>query len=326
MNRKEFEWEGRHDQMTTLLLTHSACLEHDTGEYHPECADRLKAIMHILEHEDFSFLIRDQAPRASMEQLLRAHPKSYVDHILSCVPPPGEEYQVDDDTFMSAGSGEAALRSAGSICMAVDEVATGKVRNAFCAVRPPGHHVEKEQAMGFCFFANAAIGALHARDVHGFKRVAVVDFDVHHGNGTQNVLWNEPGMFYASTHQHDAFPYTGLPEETGPEGGCVVVNVPLPAGTASADFRGAYTDIILPQLRAFAPDFLIISAGFDAHAADPMAHLKVLVGDFDWLARELLSIAAETANRRVVSVLEGGYDTRALATCVAGHVRALMNA
>jgi len=304
MNRKEFEWEGRHDQMTTLLLTHSACLEHDTGEYHPECADRLKAIMHILEHEDFSFLIRDQAPRASMEQLLRAHPKSYVDHILSCVPPPGEEYQVDDDTFMSAG----------------------KVRNAFCAVRPPGHHAEKEQAMGFCFFANAAIGALHARDVHGFKRVAVVDFDVHHGNGTQNVLWNEPGMFYASTHQHDAFPYTGLPEETGPEGGCVVVNVPLPAGTASADFRGAYTDIILPQLRAFAPDFLIISAGFDAHAADPMAHLKVLVGDFDWLARELLSIAAETANRRVVSVLEGGYDTRALATCVAGHVRALMNA
>ncbi len=312
--------------MTTLLLTHPACLEHDTGEYHPECAERLKAITHILEHEDFSFLLRDEAPRATGAQLLRAHPQSYIDHIFDCVPAKGEEFQIDDDTFMSAGTGEAALRSAGAACAAVDEVATGKVRNAFCAVRPPGHHAEKEQAMGFCFFSNAAIAALHARDVYGFKRVAVVDFDVHHGNGTQQILWDEPGMFYGSTHQQDAFPYSGAEGETGAAGGAVVVNVPLPPGTASADFRAAYNDVVLPKLRSFAPDFLIISAGFDAHAADPMAHLRVLVSDFDWLARQLVDIAGESAGGLVVSILEGGYDPRALATCVAGHIRVLMGA
>jgi len=312
--------------MTTLFLTHSDCLEHDTGEYHPECADRLRAVLHMLEHEDFAFLIRDQAPKATTEQLLRAHPLSHIDHVMALIPAKGEEAQVDDDTFLSAGSGEAALRAAGAGCAAVDEVATGKVRNAFCGVRPPGHHAEKELAGGFCLFSNAAVAALHARDAHGFKRVAVVDFDVHHGNGTQSVLWNEPGMFYASTHQQDAYPYTGMPEDTGPAGGCVTVNVPLPAGTASAQFRDAYSNIILPRLREFAPDFLIISAGFDAHAADPMAHFRVLVGDFDWLLKQLLEIAAESAGNRVVSMLEGGYDPRTLASCVASHVRILMNA
>ncbi|MGE5504434.1 MAG: histone deacetylase family protein [Actinomycetota bacterium] len=308
---------------STVIYTHPSCLEHDTGEFHPECADRLRAIAHILDREEFMYLPREEAPVATREQLLRAHPATHIDRILAAVPAEGV-VELDGDTMLSPKSGEAALRSAGAACAAVDEVATGRSRNAFCAIRPPGHHAEREAAMGFCLFSNAAIAALHARDQHGFKRVAVVDFDVHHGNGTQDVLWNQPGTFYASTHQVDAFPYTGTPDQTGPEGGAVVVNVPLPAGAASEPFRAAYEQTVLPALDAFAPDFLIISAGFDAHAADPMAHLRLGVGDFDWLTRRLLDIARTHAGRRVVSLLEGGYDTRALAACVAAHVRALM--
>jgi acetoin utilization deacetylase AcuC-like enzyme len=308
---------------STVIYTHPSCLEHDTGEYHPECADRLRAIAHILDREEFMYLPREQAPAATREQLERAHPAAYIDRILAAVPAEGI-VELDGDTMLSPKSGIAALHAAGAACAAVDEVATGRSRNAFCAIRPPGHHAEREAAMGFCLFSNAAIAALHARDAHGFQRVAVVDFDVHHGNGTQDVLWSQPGMFYASTHQVDAFPYTGTPDQTGPEGGAVVVNVPLPAGSGSEPFRAAYDDVILPRLEAFAPDFLIISAGFDAHAADPMAHLRLAVGDFDWLTRRLLDIARAHAGRRVVSVLEGGYDTRALAACVAAHVRALM--
>jgi acetoin utilization deacetylase AcuC-like enzyme len=309
--------------MSTVLYTHSACLDHDTGEFHPECADRLKAINHILEHEDFIYLPREEAPRATREQILRAHTETHYRRVMDAVPQQGL-VELDGDTILSPGSGEAALRSAGAVCAAVDEVATGRSRNAFCAVRPPGHHAEREAAMGFCLFSNAAIGALHARDVHGYRRVAVVDFDVHHGNGTQQILWSEPGTFYASTHQQDAFPYTGLPSECGAEGGCMVVNVPLPAGSTSDPFRAAYSDVILPRLHDFAPDFLIISAGFDAHAADPMAHLRLQIGDFQWITRQLLDLARDSAGRRVVSVLEGGYDTRALAACVAAHIRTLM--
>ena len=309
--------------MSTVLYTHSACLEHDTGEYHPECADRLRAINHILEHEDFIYLPREEAPRATREQILRAHTEAHLDRVMGAVPQQGL-VELDGDTILSPGSGEAALRAAGAVCAAVDEVATGRSRNAFCAVRPPGHHAEREAAMGFCLFSNAAIAALHAREAHGYQRVAVVDFDVHHGNGTQQVLWNTPGTFYASTHQQDAFPYTGMPDETGPDGGLVAVNFPLPAGSTSDPFRMAYTEAILPRLRDFAPDFLIISAGFDAHAADPMAHLRLQIGDFQWITRQLLDVASESAGRRVVSVLEGGYDTRALAACVAAHIRVLM--
>ena len=310
--------------MSTLLISHRACLAHDTGEYHPECADRLRAINHVLEHEDFSFLFRDQAPRATTEQLARAHPPAHIERVFNAVPASGLA-EIDGDTVLSPGSAEAALRSAGAVCFAVDEVAAGKCRNAFCAVRPPGHHAEAERAMGFCLFSNAAIGALHARDAHGYKRVAVVDFDVHHGNGTQQVLWNEAGMFYASTHQLDAYPYGGSAEETGQPGVSVVVNAPLPAGSGSEPFRAAYAERILPALAAFAPDFLFISAGFDGHAADPMAHFRLQVPDFDWVTRQLLALAAEHCGGRVVSVLEGGYETRALAACVAAHMRALMD-
>ena len=204
----------------------------------------------------------------------------------------------------------------------MDAVAAKQVRNCFCAVRPPGHHAERETAMGFCFFNNAAVGALHARDAHGFKRVAVVDFDVHHGNGTQQILWDEEGTFYASTHQEHAYPNTGLTEETGGKG--IMVNIPLPAGTNSADFRMAFGDVLIPRLREYQPDFLIISAGFDAHAADPLAHLRLTTADFGWATRQLFPVAEECAGNRVVSVLEGGYDLRALAASVREHVRALM--
>ena len=297
--------------MPTLLFSHPACLDHDPGEFHPECPDRLRAITHILEHEDFFYLAREEAPRATMAQLLAAHSQSHIDHIFSLIPDGGGVVELDGDTFVSRGSGEAALRAAGAC------------RNAFCSVRPPGHHAERAAAMGFCLFSNAAIGSLHARNVHGFQRVAVLDFDVHHGNGTQQILWDVPGMFYGSTHQQDAFPYTGTAEETGGEGGAIVVNVPLAAGSGSASFRAAWADVILPRLRAFGPDFLIVSAGFDAHAADPMAYLRLQVADFEWLSRELVTVAAGCGNR-LVSVLEGGYDTRALAACVAAHVRVLM--
>jgi len=269
------------------------------------------------------YLPRETAPAATREQILRAHTEAHYERLAALMPAEGV-VELDGDTFISPKSFTAALHSAGGAIAAVDEVATGRSRNAFVATRPPGHHAERDAAMGFCLFSNAAIAALHARDAHGFKRVAVVDFDVHHGNGTQNVLWNEPGTFYASTHQADAFPYTGRREEVGPPGGAVVVNVPLPAGTKSEGFRAAYAEEILPKLDAFAPDFLIISAGFDAHAADPMAHFRLQVGDFQWVTRELLEIARKHAGRRVVSLLEGGYETRALAACVAAHIRVLM--
>jgi len=308
--------------MTTLLFTHPVCLQHDTGDYHPECADRIKAVLAALESEEFMMLLRDEAPHATMEQLMRAHPLSHIDYVLDSVPDSDGHHHLDPDTILSRYSGEAALRSAGAGIAAVDAVAKGEVRNCFCATRPPGHHAERDNAMGFCFFNNAAIAALHARDAHGFKRVAIVDIDVHHGNGTQHILWDEPGMLYASTHQEHAYPNTGLADETGGEG--IMVNVPLPAGTGSDDYRMAFTDILLPRLREFAPDFLIISAGFDAHAADPLAHLRLTTADFGWVTRQLLQVAEETAGNRVVSLLEGGYDLRALAASAREHVRALM--
>jgi acetoin utilization deacetylase AcuC-like enzyme len=310
--------------MTTLLFTHLACFEHDTGEFHPECPDRLKAISRVLEHEEFSFLIRADAPEATLEQLHRAHSPEHVAYILDPVPE-GQDYRyLDQDTVISRGTRAAALRSAGAVCAAVDAVMAGEARNAFCLVRPPGHHAEREEAMGFCLFSNCAIGALHARDAHGLKRVAVVDFDAHHGNGTQSILWDEPGMFYASTHQDDAFPYTGAATETGGPGGAEVVNVPMPAGAKSEDFRSAFADCILPRLEDFAPELIILSTGFDAHAADGMSYLRLQVSDFDWATRQVMAIAGKTAQHRVVSVLEGGYELRALAACTAAHLRILM--
>jgi acetoin utilization deacetylase AcuC-like enzyme len=308
--------------MTTLLFTHPVCLEHDTGDYHPECPERLKAIMAALEGEEFALLLRAEAPQATVEQIARAHPVSHVEYVMSMVPKNSSHQHIDPDTVLSRQSGEAALRAAGGGIAAVDALAAGQARNAFCAVRPPGHHAERDASMGFCLFNNAAIAALHARDAHGYQRVAVIDFDVHHGNGTQDIFWDQQGMFYASTHQEHAYPGTGFIDETGAGGR--IVNVPLAAGSGSESFQRAFEEVILPKLRAFAPEFLIISAGFDAHAADPLAHLRLKTGDFGWVTRRLVEIADEFAGSRIVSLLEGGYDLAALAASVREHVRVLM--
>ncbi len=308
--------------MTTLLFTHPVCIEHDTGDFHPECSDRLKAVLAALETEEFAYLVREMAPHVTMEQLQRVHPPHHIEHVMNAIPHGDRIHYLDPDTAVSAHSGEAALRAAGAVVAAVDAVLGKQARNAFCAVRPPGHHAERDQAMGFCLFNNIAIGALHARDAHGLSRIAVVDFDVHHGNGTQHVVQEEAGLFYASTHQEGAYPGTGLAHERGT--GDNVVNVPLPAGAGSDDFRLAFTDIILPRLHDFQPQLILISAGFDAHTRDPLAHMRLTTDDFAWVSHELVKAAATLCDGRIVSTLEGGYDLAALTACCAAHVRALM--
>jgi acetoin utilization deacetylase AcuC-like enzyme len=306
--------------MTTRLYTHPACLAHDMGHGHPERPDRLRAILKVLDDDAFATLERAEAPKATIEQLCRAHPRAYVEAILHAVPKAGL-FALDPDTTLSPGSGEAALRAAGAACAAVDAVARGEIANAFCAVRPPGHHAEPGNAMGFCLFNNVAVGAFHARAVHGLKRVAVVDFDVHHGNGTQAMFESDPDAFYASTHQMPLYPGSGAASETGVGNIC---NAPLPPFAGSAEFRAAMEDRVLPALDRFQPDFLLISAGFDAHRADPLANLELEESDFAWATDELVGIAGRHAGGRVVSTLEGGYDLAALAASAAAHVRSLM--
>ena len=306
--------------MATRLYTHAACLGHDMGHGHPESPARLRAILAALEDQDFARLERVEAPLASVEQLSRVHPKAYVDAILHAVPKSGL-FALDADTTLSPGSGQAALRAAGAVCAAVDAVARGEVANAFCAVRPPGHHAEPGTAMGFCLFNNVAVGAHQARALHGLHRVAVVDFDVHHGNGTQAMFETDPDAFYASTHQMPLYPGTGAASETGVGNIC---NAPLPPFAGSAEFRAAMERSVLPALDSFRPDILLISAGFDAHRADPLANLQLGEEDFAWATDRLLEIAARRAQGRVVSALEGGYDLEALAASAAAHVRRLM--
>jgi acetoin utilization deacetylase AcuC-like enzyme len=307
--------------MSVLLLTHRACLDHDPGPYHPECPDRLRAVLQALEAEEFADLIRDEAPEATLEQLCRVHPRAYVEAILAVRPEPGEQVALDADTLMSRGSAEAALRAAGAAVAAVDAVCRGEVRRAFCATRPPGHHAEPARPTGFCLFSNPAIAARHAQAAHGVERVAVVDFDVHHGNGTQAVFETEPTLFYASSHQYPLYPGTGAAEETGVGN---ILNAPLPPGADAAAFRTAWRDRLLPALEAFRPGLLIISAGFDAHARDPLAQLRLRESDFGWLTEELCAVANRQCEGRVVSLLEGGYDLDALASSTAAHMRALM--
>ena len=307
--------------MTTLIFTHPACIEHDPGASHPECPARLEAVLEALKTEEFKDLEWRGAPRAETGQLTRVHPRDHVDRVLSLVPKEGH-YSLDPDTVLSPSSGEAALRAAGALCAAVDAVVAGEGQNAFCAVRPPGHHAEAARAMGFCLFNNVAVGALHAREQHGLARAAVIDFDVHHGNGTQALFADDAELFYGSTHQFPYYPGTGSADERGVGN---VVNAPLAANAGSAEFRQAMFDRILPALRDFAPDFTFISAGFDAHAADPLAHLNLVEEDFAWATREIMDIAEASSKGRVVSTLEGGYDLGALGSSAAAHVRALMS-
>ena len=306
------------------MITHPACLEHDTGPWHPECPDRLRYVLRALEGEEFLPLMREEAPLATVEQLCRVHPDSYVQTILAIRPEPGDSVAIDGDTLMSHGSREAALRAAGAAVHGVDAVMEGWARRAFAAVRPPGHHAERNRAMGFCLFGNAAVAARHAQARWGLKRVAVVDFDVHHGNGTQDIFYDDPTLFYASSHQFPCYPGTGRSIEQGIAEN--VVNAPLPPGATGAMFRAAWSDILLPALDRFAPELLIVSAGFDAHKADPLAQLRLETSDFGWVTERLVEIAARHCGGRLVSVLEGGYDLDALAASVALHVRTLLQA
>ncbi|MBK8182314.1 MAG: histone deacetylase family protein [Candidatus Competibacteraceae bacterium] len=308
--------------MTTLLYTHPVCLEHDAGYGHPECAARLTAILSVLKTPTFATLQWRDAPAATIEQLIRIHTTSHVEGTLSQIPRRGY-YPIDGDTVVSPQSGEAALRSAGAVCAAVDAVLQGEANNAFCAIRPPGHHAEPNQAMGFCLFSNIAIGAAHARAVHGLARVAAIDFDVHHGNGTQTAFERDPAYLYISTHQAYIYPGTGRRDERGVNN---IVNIPLPANSGTAELHHAWRQDIEPALREFKPQLILISAGFDAHRMDPLAGLNFTEGDYAWLTQRILEVAAEFAQGRVISALEGGYNLPALAASTAAHVKALMEA
>jgi len=304
------------------MFTHPAGLAHDTGPDHPECPDRLRRVLQALEHPDFVPLLREIAPEAPVTALLAAHSPAHVESLLSRHPAPGHLDYIDADTVFSAGSREAALRAAGGAMAAVDAVMEGWAKAAFVAMRPPGHHAEANRAMGFCLFNNAAVAAFHARARWGLTRIAVVDFDVHHGNGTQDIFHNDRDLFYASSHQYPCYPGTGAAHERGIADN--IVNAPLAPGSGADAFHAAWTGTIIPALNGFRPELLIISAGFDAHAADPLAQLRLQVADFTWITEALLAVADEHCPGRVVSLLEGGYDLDALAASASAHVKALM--
>ena len=308
--------------MTTLLLNHPACLEHDTGIGHPEQPARLRAIQDALSSDAFNGLKREEAPRATLAVIERLHPASYVEVIRAAMPERNHKW-LDPDTVVSPGSWEAGLRGVGAAIRAVDQVMAGAVENAFCAVRPPGHHAEPSRAMGFCFFNTVAIAALHARAAHGAERVAVVDFDVHHGNGTQAAFETDKDLFYGSTHQMPLFPGTGDLSETGVGN---IFNAPLRPGDDGEKFRDAFRSRILPALNDFSPDFILVSAGFDAHRMDPLAQLRLEEEDFAWVTEKLLEEAAKHTGGKLVSTLEGGYDLGALGRSTAVHVQGLMAA
>ncbi len=312
--------------MTTLLITHPSFVLHDTGPGHPERPDRMRAIDRAMAHDAFKDLVRRDAPlRDDVEAAIaRVHPADYIAEIKAARPADGEEaVRLDPDTVLSSGTWDAALRAVGAGMMAVDEVMAGMASNAFCQVRPCGHHAETARAMGFCLFNNVAVAARYAQAKHGAERVAIVDWDVHHGNGTQDIFWRDKSVCFASTHQMPLYPGTGALGETG-EGN--IWNAPLRPGDGGEQFRQAMESRVLPALRNFAPDLILISAGFDAHEADPLANLRLVEADFAWATTALLEIAARHARGRVVSVLEGGYDLTALARSVAVHVKGLMDA
>ncbi len=306
--------------MTTALITHPDCLTHVTPDGHPERVARLEHVLAGLEALD---LKRVSAPLAAEDDVLRIHPADYLSDLRE--QRPADRFtQLDADTFMSPGSIDAAYRAAGAAVRAVDLVLDGTVSNAFCAVRPPGHHAETSTPMGFCLVGNAALAAKHALDHHGLSRVAVVDFDVHHGNGTQGLLWDEPRALVVTSQQMPLWPGTGKPDETGAHEN--VLNIPLSPGSGGSEMRAAYTNIVFPRLAAFKPELLVISAGFDAHQDDPLAQLNWSTDDFAWITKSLCDLAADLCDGRIVSLLEGGYDLDALAASAKAHVKELMKA
>jgi acetoin utilization deacetylase AcuC-like enzyme len=308
--------------MSTLFLHHPSFVDHKTPVGHPERPDRIRAIDRILEQEKFQPLEREAAALGTIEQAALAHGEAHVLDVRDAIPSEGIVH-LDADTSVSPGSWEAALRGVGAACQAVDEVFSAKVSNVFSASRPPGHHAEKARAMGFCLFNNAAVAARWAQKTYGAERVAIIDFDVHHGNGTQDIFWADPSVLYCSTHQMPLYPGTGAWTETGAGN---IVNAPLRAGDGSAEFREAVDTAIFPRIIDFKPDLLVISAGFDAHRRDPLGGLNLVEADFAWVTSKLMDIADRSAKGRVVSLLEGGYDLEGLAQSVAAHVSALMMA
>jgi len=306
--------------MTTLLFSHAASLAHVTPAGHPERVDRIKAVNQVLASSHFKDLERREAPLGRDEDVLRAHAYEHLERVRALSPIEGFEY-LDPDTVMSPGTLEAALRAVGAATAGVDAVFRGEADNVFCAQRPPGHHAESRRAMGFCFFNQAAIAAHYARDRYDAERVAVVDFDVHHGNGTQDIFWSDPDLFYGSTHQMPLYPGTGSVQETGAGN---IFNAPLRAGDGSEQFREAMNSVILPALDVFAPDLVIISAGFDAHHRDPLGSLQLAEEDFAWITLKLMEAAEIHCGGRIVSVLEGGYDLQGLGASAGIHVQALM--
>jgi acetoin utilization deacetylase AcuC-like enzyme len=307
--------------MSTLLISHPACLQHLTPAGHPERPDRLRAIEQALEAERFQTLTRAEAPMAPVETIALCHPMDYIVELREASPKEGL-VRLDPDTSMSPGTYEAALRAVGGAVLAVDEVLAKKVDNAFVATRPPGHHAETARPMGFCLFDNAAIAARHAQKRHGIARVAIIDFDVHHGNGSQEIFWADKSVMYCSTHQMPLFPGTGAVIEAGEHN--TVVNAPLRPGDGGEQFHAAFETRVLPRLSDFRPELVIISAGFDAHMRDPLANINLTEDDFVWATQKIMEVADQCADGRLVSLLEGGYDLRALGDSVAAHVTTLM--
>ncbi|WP_394690303.1 histone deacetylase family protein [Hoeflea sp.] len=305
--------------MTTFYYSNPICLEHEVPAGHPERPDRLRALEAVFEHGNFNPLVRHEAPEAAEEAVLLAHPESYLERIRATIPEEGMA-RIDEDTVAGPRAMEAALISVGGAMAAVDAVFAGQADNAFVATRPPGHHAEKDRSMGFCLFNQAAIAARHAQRVHGAERVAIVDWDVHHGNGTQDIFYDDPSVVYLSTHQMPLYPGTGALGETGKGN---IFNAPLSVNDGSDHFREAFKTRILPALEEARADLIIISAGFDAHHRDPLAEINLTADDFDWATGKVMEIAGRTADNRVVSLLEGGYDLVGLAESAAAHVMRL---
>jgi len=303
--------------LTTLILQHDDCLAHDPGANHPESSARLRAVLGAVRDIAGTELL--PAPLATQEQILRVHGEEYWAQVVAAEPASGQ-VALDEDTLLSPGSINAALRGSGAACFAVDQIFAGKARNAFCATRPPGHHAESGLAMGFCLLNHVAVAARHALALHPVRRVAIVDFDVHHGNGTQAIFEQSPEVFFASSHQMPLYPGTGYPDEVGCGN---ILNMPLQAHSGGKEFRQAWAQLGLPALHAFAPDLILISAGFDAHAGDPLAQLKLKDSDYTWITTAICDYAEKSCGGRVISVLEGGYNLAALAGAACAHVKAL---
>ena len=307
--------------MSTLIISHKDCLSHIEPTGHPEQVMRLLEVIKRLKFEEFKNLIWKEAPIATNEQILLGHSKKYVEFIEN-IQKSNHITHLDADTYFGKGSLNAAKRGVGANISAVNAVMSGEFNNAFSAIRPPGHHAETEKAMGFCIFGNVAIAAKYAIENHKLKRVAVVDFDVHHGNGTQEILWDDPNVLFVSTHQMPLWPGSGTHEEHGKHQN--ILNIPIQANTDGPAFRQKFDEIILPRLDSYKPEILIISAGFDAHYKDPLANIELMTEDYEWITHRLCDIADEHADGRLISSLEGGYNLAALAESVAVHVKVLM--